>query len=357
MIDDPLSELSKTALRDYAGDPRLDRVWQRLSSEAGREKRRSRAPLFFVPALGAVTFAVGIWVGRQTVVTPVPEPAFLAEQPVAMSPAGGVRMPVEAPKSTPAVPPSAGVRRPVAGRSPSHSAYNRPLEPAMAGDPGYAGPASSSAGAGAQQKNWQQKAWQLKADAGDFAGARTELERAGGWDAALFSASPDQLMTLVDVARASGERDQAIRALRRLLSSFPSVPEAPLAAWTLGNLLEQAGDRAGAAEAFAQYRRLSPAGDFAEDAAARQIDAALSEGKLVFAAELVDQYEKDFPHARRLHELRLELRKLQGEQAAPNGSPGGAAPGANNGSSSESRGEAAADSQAEPRSPSAEQSP
>ena len=41
-----------------------------------------------------------------------------------------------------------------------------------------------------------------------------------------------------------------MRALRRVLEAYVSAPEAPIAAWTLGNLLEQSGDRAGAADAY-----------------------------------------------------------------------------------------------------------
>jgi hypothetical protein len=164
-------------------------------------------------------------------------------------------------------------------------------------------------------------AWQRQADLGDFSAARAALEVSGGWDVALVSASPEQLMTLVDVARASSERDQAVRALRRVLDAFPGAPEAPLAAWTLGNLLDQSGDQAGAADAYAMYRRLSPAGDFAEDAAARQVEVALAQRNLELATQLVDQYEKDFPNGRRLAELREELKKLELERSDAGAAP------------------------------------
>jgi hypothetical protein len=117
-------------------------------------------------------------------------------------------------------------------------------------------------------------------------------------------------MTLVDVARSTGEREHAVRALRRLLDSFAGAPEAPIAAWTLGNLLEQGGDRTGSADAYALYRRLSPTGDFAEDAAAREVDVALSEGNQELATQLVEKYQLDFPNGHRLAELREELRKF-----------------------------------------------
>lgn len=143
---------------------------------------------------------------------------------------------------------------------------------------------------------------------------------------ALAGASPDQLMTLVDMGRATSERAQAIRALRRLLDAFPGAPEAPLAAWTLANQLEQSGDHPGAAEAYALYRRLSPTGDFAEDAAARQVDAALAQGDAERASALIDQYAKDFPNGRRLAELREELEKLNADSHKPNDDKSSPAP-------------------------------
>ena len=122
---------------------------------------------------------------------------------------------------------------------------------------------------------------------------------------------------------------EATKALRRVLSSYVSAPEAPLAAWTLGNLLEQAGDRAGAAEAYATYRRLSPTGDFAEDAAARQVDAALSQGNLELGRRAMEEYAENFPKGRRLAELRKRLASLEAPLAGAAADPNlaGAQPG------------------------------
>ncbi len=120
--------------------------------------------------------------------------------------------------------------------------------------------------------------WERLAESGDFGAAKVALDREGGFDWVVGSASAGELMSLADIARTSGRREQALSALRRVLTAYVSAPEAPVAAWTLGNLLDQAGDKQGAAEAYATYRRLSPTGDFAEDAAARQVDVALSQG-------------------------------------------------------------------------------
>jgi TolA-binding protein len=162
--------------------------------------------------------------------------------------------------------------------------------------------------------------WETLAENGDFRAAKAALDGEGGFQRASDRASASQLLVLADIARASGGREQAAQALRRVLSAYDSAPEAPLAAWTLGNLLEQAGDRAGAAEAYATYRRLSPTGDFAEDAAARQVDAALSQGNLELGTRALEEYAQNFPKGRRLAELRKRLNAL----AAPADASGSA---------------------------------
>jgi len=305
MIDDELSELPPTALRDHTDDPRIERVWQRLDQGLQRPRARSRAGVWLAPAFGVGLFVAGVMVGRHGDPARILAPQMAAE-------------PLPSAESLPVAeqPARLGDRGP------------RPQQPTVRGERRRALPARSAVADSIQVESeelegpqvtpyvvpaTQPPEWQQKADVGDFPAARSALERSGGWEVALVSASPEQLMTLVDVARASGERDQAVRALRRLLDAFPGAPEASLAAWTLGNLLEQGGDRSGAAEAYALYRRLSPTGDFAEDAAARQVDVALSQGNQELAAQLVDQYAKDFPNGRRLAEWREELGKLGAE--------------------------------------------
>jgi hypothetical protein len=305
MIDDELSELPPTALRDHTDDPRIERVWQRLDQGLTRPRPRSRSGVWLAPAFGVALFAAGVIVGRHGGPAHILAPQMAAEPlpaaealPVAEQPARpGDRAP------HPQQPSARGERR---RTLPARSAG---VEPNQVQSEELEGPQVTPYVVPATQP----PEWQQKADVGDFSAARSALARAGGWEVALVSASPEQLMTLVDVARASGEREQAVRALRRMLDAFSGAPEASLAAWTLGNLLEQGGDRSGAAEAYALYRRLSPTGDFAEDAAARQVDVALSQGNQELAAQLVDQYAKDFPNGRRLAEWRDELGKLAAE--------------------------------------------
>jgi hypothetical protein len=153
--------------------------------------------------------------------------------------------------------------------------------------------------------------WKQLYDSGDVEGAERALDAAGGFDAVVGNASPAQLMSLVDIERSAGSRERAVVALRRMVESFPEDPQAPEAAWTLGNLLDQAGDGQGATEAFALYRRLSPGGDFAEDSLAREVESALKLENIELAAGLVDQYAKDFPAGRRLDEFKTELERLR----------------------------------------------
>jgi hypothetical protein len=62
---------------------------------------------------------------------------------------------------------------------------------------------------------------------------------------------------------------------------------------------------------------LSPKGDFAEDALARQVEVAIEQGNVELARQLADQYAKDFSNGRRLRELRAQIAKLSGEPTKP----------------------------------------
>jgi outer membrane protein assembly factor BamD (BamD/ComL family) len=146
--------------------------------------------------------------------------------------------------------------------------------------------------------------------------AAIAIERRGGFDQVLRQASPEQLMILVSIAQAVGEPQHAMAALRRVVESYPRDPAAPQAAFMLGTALEKAGDRAGAERAFATCRALSPQSEIAEDALARQIEAALEQGERAGARQLVDQYEREFPQGSRLAEFRAALAKNTGESSA-----------------------------------------
>jgi hypothetical protein len=291
-------DLPSGTLRDQGTRDRVDRVWQRLEGELETAAPRSRVTLWWVPAAAAIIFGAGVVVGSKWA-RPEAAPVAVAEKPAANDPVSTGLAPAAAREEPKPVQSAVAHHRAVAPR-PRSTAVIPPLsddEPvAIQVEAPLAPPGPPE--------------WKQLADSGDFEAARTAIDRAGGFEAVLQSASPAQLMSLVDVARTAGQREVAVAALRRVVVDSPDSPEAPLAALTLGNMLEQAGDESGAAEAFALYRRLSPAGDFAEDATAREVEAALARGNWELAAGLVYKYEKDFPNGRRRDEFRRELERL-----------------------------------------------
>lgn len=292
-----LRDLSAFPLRDHGAPERVDRIWRRLSPElGGRRVERSRS--FWGPGLLVAVFGAGVFVGARWQ-KPEAAPELSAERPRAPERAAGPATPPpertevtseEAEPKTRPLPKTRSVA--VVARAPS-------LLPLASAEPAEQAPAPASG----------PPDWERLSEAGDFEAARAALDVAGGFDGVLGKASASQLMTLVDLARASGSREHAILALRRVVEVFRAAPEAPLAAWTLGNVLDQAGDQAGAAEAFALYRRLSPGGDFAEDALAHEVARAFALGDLELSARLVAQYENEFPNGPRLEELRAEQAK------------------------------------------------
>jgi len=316
MKQSTLPEIPETALRDYSKGPHIERGWKRLEQELGPAVVQRRSALWWAPALAAVTFGAGLFVGAKFLRGDAQSAGVSAEHPFVPQPAAGPVAPaVQAPetkKPNKAVPPRALPR--------VHDVELPSVEEVMPELPREEPtPYTPAPQAGPPE-------WEQLANAGDFAAAKKALERVGGFDTVVRSAGPGELMTLADIARVVGERDQALRALRRLLEVYPGADETPPATWTLANLLDQAGDKVGAAEAYALYRRLSPSGDFAEDALARQVDSALDQGSLEELVRLVAQYENDFPNGPRLEEFRAELAKRSGAAPAtePNDSAGSA---------------------------------
>ncbi len=326
-----LPELDASALRDHGTDERVDRIWQRLESDLTTEPARPRGVIWWAPAALVIVFGSGVFVGARWFRAEPPLPSMAAERPAYGD--EPVRAPETPATPTPNVPendpPSVGeTLAPTPRRAPmSDEPVSSPVELEQT-----APPTASLPPAGPPD-------WQRLAQQGEYAAARRALDHAGGFDVALARAPAEQLMSLVDVARATGQRARALQALRQVVDRFPADPNAPLAAWTLGNMLERGGDRAGAAKAYAAYRALSPTGDFAEDALARQVEAAVEQSNLELAKKLSEQYEKDFPNGRRLHELRAAVAKLAGTEAPVSAGDAGVSPAEEDKPSSESQDE------------------
>ncbi len=307
------------ALRDHGTDERIDRVWQRLESDLTTSPARPRAALWWAPAAVVIVFGSGVIVGaRWGNVTPPPSTTVAAE-------------PTEIGDERPS---GQELPEPVAPVTEEREQDKRervrqtPLLP-LAPEPTAAElvetppplPTSPAPASTLAVPVW----YRMVDETGDYRGARKAIEREGGFDVVIANATAEQLMVVADIARATGVSARALQAFRRVTEQFPGDANAPLAAFLLGKELEKAGDKAGAARAFALSRTLSPKGSLAEDALARQVEAAVEQGNVELARQLADEYAKDFPKGRRLGELRAQIAKLTGEPEQPAPAKGGAA--------------------------------
>ncbi|MBX3183307.1 MAG: hypothetical protein KIT72_03930 [Polyangiaceae bacterium] len=300
------------ALRDHgADDERLAQLWRRLDEELPERPAAVTSGAARLVRWGGVAaaaavllFGAGVVVGSRLGVSP--EALVSSErgaEATTTDRAAGEEDP--APTPEPPVAPSSESLLPLTpdprfvppSRTPKPPATVEVVEPTPVARP--VGPPE----------------WQQLADSGEYAAAYQALGQQAGFQRALAQASADQLMTLAEVARANRQRGLATEALRQLLARYPGDPNAPLAALALGNLLEAAGDKRGAAQAFARYRALSPDGDFAEDALARQVMSAIEQGHLTLARKLAAQYEKDYPSGRRAQEMRDALAEAEASDA------------------------------------------
>lgn len=143
--------------------------------------------------------------------------------------------------------------------------------------------------------------WRSLIQEGDYAGAHAALEAGSP-----VADAPDALMDAADAARLSGHPGEAVGYLRRVVKDHARSPVAPLAAFTLGRvMLDQLGQPLGAAEAFAEARALSPEGSLAQDALAREVEAASKAGRARRALELARAYVRSYPSGRRLKAVKL----------------------------------------------------
>ncbi|MCC6215927.1 MAG: hypothetical protein IT376_13765 [Polyangiaceae bacterium] len=305
-----LPEFEPRAWQDHATPARVERIWDRLEESLAEAPAKARGRVAWVPAAVAVALVGGFALGRASV------PAAIAPALVAEPAAAGPRA-AEAPPPEPSVPGDEPAREPPpapAERARRVRARSAPAPSEVTVAP-PSPPASPVAGPTAAAEP-SEAGWERAAARGEWAVATGEVDRAGGFAAVARAASADQLMTLHEVMRRTGRRALAASALRQVFERFPSDPNAPLAAWTLATLLEKAGDRAGMAEALAVYRRLSPAGDFAEDALIRQLDAAIEQGDVARARELAQAHARDFPTGRRRAEVAARVARLDGVPVA-----------------------------------------
>jgi transmembrane sensor len=135
------------------------------------------------------------------------------------------------------------------------------------------------------------------ARAGEFADAYQLMTQSPS----AVGSSAEELMLAADAARLSGHPEQAIPLLQRVTREHKGDSRAPLAAFTLGRLLQsQLGRPAEAATAFALVARLQPAGGLVEDALGRRAEALAASGASVEARRLASEYLERYPKGKHL---------------------------------------------------------
>ncbi len=138
-------------------------------------------------------------------------------------------------------------------------------------------------------------AWRPLAERGAYEEARRALRKAG--PGAVRNDMPD-LMLAADAARLSGHSAEAVPYLQRVVREHARDPGAGVAAFTLGRvLLDELGRPAEAGEAFAVAR--AAGGPLAEDALAREVEAASRAGDRSRSRELALLYRRLYPNGRR----------------------------------------------------------
>jgi transmembrane sensor len=115
----------------------------------------------------------------------------------------------------------------------------------------------------------------------------------------------EELMLAADTARLSGHPDAALAYLRKVVAEHPHDSRASLAAFTLGGvLMQQLGQPREAEAAYARARELSLNASLAEDALARQVEAAHRAGDGAQARALAAEYVRRYPDGRRVRAVR-----------------------------------------------------
>lgn len=149
--------------------------------------------------------------------------------------------------------------------------------------------------------------WREHAERGEFKRAYALLTdgRAGVRGRAKDAASVEDLLLAADAARLSGHPRAALPYLRQVIDGHPNDARAPLAAFTLGGvLMNQLGLPREAEAAYEKARAMTRSPALAQDALARQVEAAHRAGDGPLARTLAEQYVARYPDGRRLEAVR-----------------------------------------------------
>lgn len=143
--------------------------------------------------------------------------------------------------------------------------------------------------------------WRDHAELGEFKRAYELLESSKQ----PVGSTVSELMLAADAARLSGHPAESVGFLRRVISEHPRDARAPLAAFTLGNvLMNQLGQPREAEAAYRIARQASSSAALSQDALARQVEAAHRAGDDVLARRLAERYVREYPRGRRLGAVR-----------------------------------------------------
>ena len=140
--------------------------------------------------------------------------------------------------------------------------------------------------------------WRAPAEQGEFERAYELLARSP----TPVADDVEELLLAADAARLSGHAAAALPFLQRVVERHGRDSRASLAAFTLGGvLMQQLGRPREAESAYARSRELAPNSSLAEDALARQVEAASRAGDAAQARKLAGEYVARYPSGRRLH--------------------------------------------------------
>ena len=160
---------------------------------------------------------------------------------------------------------------------------------------------SARAEARDERSEEQSTSWRDHAEGGDFKTAFPLLPQTD----TLSTMSVADLMLAADAARLSGHPRAALPFLTRVVEAHPEDARAPLAAFTLGSvLMHQLGLPREAEAAYATARATTQSVALAQDALARQVEAASRAGDEALARRLARAYLEQYPEGRRVNAVR-----------------------------------------------------
>lgn len=140
---------------------------------------------------------------------------------------------------------------------------------------------------------------------GDWRALAREQDYARAYEAMRAEPKPvrdeaEDLLLASDVARLSKHPAEAIAPLQKIVRDHRGDARAPLAAFTLGRVLLEEKRAREAADAFAEARALDPHGAVAEDALAREAEAAAAAGDGARARRVAESYVAAYPNGARV---------------------------------------------------------